>query len=562
MSFQCKKLILFYLFFFHHFFELLSGELTVKVAVVHFQPTCHDIENNVARLSSLAIEAGKNEAKIVVFPELATSGYSYFSRHEIQKVAESIPGKTTAIFSKIARKYEMYIVLGLPEYSLLTNQFYNSAVLIDPDGLIQGVYRKHSHLIESSWSSLGNGRVPIFETPYGKLAILICADINYPELFVQATLKDATFLILPTNGGVNEDLIRARAMEGNCHIILANRYGNELEEYLNIESTECFNEETLQIIPPFYYDFQDGKSVIVKANGIIDLVLEKPLDWIGYSELPLEISKNSIVKRPELYSLLGQNTLNSYVIKCMRLPEPTSFAMSTASLKVNNTEEALKEIKDTLVKLQAYRNNLSCKLVVFPADVLNLKPAEIDQFINSLRSLTKQTNVDIVLGLRALADNCPMSFLITKEGKSYCYKRLHRLESENIQTGDHFFVIDRDYARLALLQDKDLLISETTRVLAKMGVDLVAVSANMDDANIKTFAKVRSLDYLHIAMSNLNGSNGIYLGGFLTYPSFKEDNFMTIMQVDTTHVRKKKELKTGCDLELLLKHKIEPLHAS
>lgn len=227
MLFINKKYLIFYFSIFLLSFQNAYSNSDVKVAVIHFEPLYGEIDINIDRLIVLAEEAGNNGAKIIVFPELATSGYSYFSRYHIRNKADSIPGKTTNHFSEIAKKYEMYIVLGLVEHCIFTNQYYNSAVLINPNGYIGGVYRKHSHLIESSWSSLGRGKVPVFETIYGKLAILICADINYSELSIQAMIKSANFLILPTNGGIDEDLLRVRAIEGNCHIILANRYGNE-----------------------------------------------------------------------------------------------------------------------------------------------------------------------------------------------------------------------------------------------------------------------------------------------------------------------------------------------
>lgn len=126
-----------------------------------------------------------------------------------------------------------------------------------------GVYRKHSHLMESSWSSLGTGQVPVFETIYGKLAILICADVSHSELSAQAGSKEAKFLILPTNGGINIDLLRVRAIESQSHIILSNRYGDEKEGYLTAKIPVSFNEETFTLILPFSYDFQDGKSLII-----------------------------------------------------------------------------------------------------------------------------------------------------------------------------------------------------------------------------------------------------------------------------------------------------------
>lgn len=356
---QTHKMFSFLYLFFSLTGFIFAVEVDVKVAVIHFQPHFQEISNNVEHLLQLADEAGANGAKIVVFPELATSGYSYFNRAQVREVAEFIPGKTTALFSQVAKKYGMYLVIGLPEYESISNLFYNTAVLIDPDGKISGIYRKHSHLMESSWSALGTGEVPIFETKYGKLAILICADISYSELSVQAMSKEAEFLILPTNGGVNVDLLRARALEGQCHIILANRYGNEREQYLSAQFPEHFDEETLTLLPPFFYDFQNGKSLIIDREGTVRLILEEPFDSIGYCDLSLQRMPNrkKVIKRPELYALLGQNTLDPYSIKCMNLPSPGMVLTAAIKLTSKTSNELLVKIENVLDKLT--KNNSS-----------------------------------------------------------------------------------------------------------------------------------------------------------------------------------------------------------
>ena len=450
----------FYLICFLSTSTVLAIESDVKVAVIHFQPHFQQVSSNVDRMLQLAEEAGLNGAKIVIFPEMATSGYSYFNREQIRQVAEMIPGRTTEFFSDMAKRYAMYIVLGLPEYVSSSNLFYNTAVLINPNGEIGGIYRKHSHLMESSWSASGTGQVPVFETIYGKLAILICADINYSELSAQASSKDTKFLILPTNGGVNIDLLKARAIEGQSHVILSNRYGNEREGYLISESLESFNEETLTLTPPFFYDFQDGKSLVINSNGEIKVILENANDSIGYCDLPLDINKNKVIRRPELYGLMAQDTLEPYSIKCMRLPDSQVILVAAANLQSKNLKELLVDIKSSLQKLSKryffFANGL--KLVVFPANMLTVSSIEIKEIDKSLRHLAGEYGVDFVIGFQEIDGDYSFStsYLFTNEKKSFCYKKLHKLISETIEIGTHFTVVNRDYGRIAIVQDKDL----------------------------------------------------------------------------------------------------------
>lgn len=102
----CRIFSFFYLIFFQ-FSVASSVETNIKVAVVHFHPYLQQVSYNIDRLLQLAEEAGSNGAKIVVFPEMATSGYSYFNREQIRQVAETIPGKTTELFSPVAKKHGM-----------------------------------------------------------------------------------------------------------------------------------------------------------------------------------------------------------------------------------------------------------------------------------------------------------------------------------------------------------------------------------------------------------------------------------------------------------------------
>src|SRR5207237_10697071 len=127
--------------------------------------------------------------------EMAKECYSYFSREQIRKVAETIPGNTTRSLGRIASKYRLYVAVGLREIDPVTNRFYNSLALIGPSGRLIGKYRKRSHLLESSWASIGEGTIPTFDTPYGRIAVVICADLFYPELARLAAIKRTDILL-------------------------------------------------------------------------------------------------------------------------------------------------------------------------------------------------------------------------------------------------------------------------------------------------------------------------------------------------------------------------------
>ena len=77
-------------------------------------------------------------------------------------------------FADLAARFKCWIVVGMPEVDLETGVFYNTAVLIGPDGPA-GRYRKtHAYISEPKWAKDGDLGLPVFETPLGRIALTIC----------------------------------------------------------------------------------------------------------------------------------------------------------------------------------------------------------------------------------------------------------------------------------------------------------------------------------------------------------------------------------------------------
>jgi hypothetical protein len=140
----------------------------------------------------------------------------------------------------------------------------------------------------------------------------------------------------------------------------------------------------------------------------------------------------------------------------------------------------------------------------------------------------------------------PTSQLLTPSGQSHWYRRTHRGPDEPISPdalSDEYWVVDRDYARVALLHDRDLFAPETSLVMAKMGVDVIVVNADSSLPVLSALWQTRTGDYLHLVVANEQGKEGIYLGGYRANPSYLEDEGLVLMQIDTSHVRPKKETR-------------------
>ncbi|SFD00054.1 Predicted amidohydrolase [Bacillus sp. OV322] len=199
-----------------------------KVASIEFNPILNERDKNISELLKVTEKAFKKDAKLVVAPEMATTGYYYADREAIKPFVDTIPGKTTAAFGKLAKKYNAYVVFGMPEVEKKSNLYYNSAVLVGPEGYI-GKYRKTQMWeTEMHWGAWGDAGVPVFDTKIGKIGINICMDSAYSETARLAGIQGAEILAFPTNSSAQAiSALPARAQQNGMFIVSANRSNTE-----------------------------------------------------------------------------------------------------------------------------------------------------------------------------------------------------------------------------------------------------------------------------------------------------------------------------------------------
>lgn len=205
-----------------------------KTALAQFPCVVGNKAYNVAMMAKHARKAKQHKADLIVFPEMSLTGYTI--RDLAYDLAEEIPGPSTRKIEKIAKQQDLYIVHGMPERSDKGKAIlYNTAVLIGPRGYI-GKYRKthlptHSVFEEKRYFRPGY-ETPVFNTNLGKLGIIICYDIFFPEITRALRLQGAQLIICisasPTvRKKFFETLTLARAMENTCFLAYVNLVGIE-----------------------------------------------------------------------------------------------------------------------------------------------------------------------------------------------------------------------------------------------------------------------------------------------------------------------------------------------
>lgn len=182
---------------------------TVRVAAIQFVSRWAKPAENRQGLEVLIREAAKNGAKIVVLPEAAIPAYM---SHDIRltwqvpgrrisaelqgvspkSVAETVPGESTRIFGDLAKKLAIYLTVPILEVDANETKYYNTLALLGPDGKIALHYRKLNPWpwAERGWASPGDRGHQVLDTPFGRLGLLICYDINSEPAKLKAKQVD------------------------------------------------------------------------------------------------------------------------------------------------------------------------------------------------------------------------------------------------------------------------------------------------------------------------------------------------------------------------------------
>ena len=206
----------------------------IKVALAQTSCRVANRAHNLRTMATFLEEARKKEADIILFPELALTGY--VTKDRTYELAETIPGPSTEKMCRLAKENHIHIVYGMIEKSSKAEGIvYNTAVLISPKRLV-GCYRKmylptHSIFEEKRYFRRGY-ETPVFDTPIGKVGIIICYDIFFPETTRLLRLKGAELIAcISASPSVRrnyfEILTAARALENTAYVAYVNLVGIE-----------------------------------------------------------------------------------------------------------------------------------------------------------------------------------------------------------------------------------------------------------------------------------------------------------------------------------------------
>ncbi|MET0313965.1 MAG: nitrilase-related carbon-nitrogen hydrolase [Hansschlegelia sp.] len=446
-------------------------------AAVQFEPTMFEKERNVTRLLAMVEEAAAAGADLVVTPEMGTTGYCWFNRDEVSSEVETIPGPTTDRFAALAKKTGVHIVIGMPEVEPSTGLYYNSAALIGPDGLVGKHRKSHPYISEPKWAAPGDLGHQVFETPLGRIAMLICMDIHFVET-ARLVALDGADVICHISNWLSERTPApywiSRAFENSCYLVESNRWG--------LERTVQFS----------------GGSCVIEPDGAIAAVVDSG-DGVAYAEIDTERARARMVlgeptfaqRRPDRYLELptgqsGWNPLDFFPLYGHQ-PLPPGRVSKIAAAQFRPTSDVaanLARIEQLAVEAAAR----GARLVTFPELALTGldQPAERAEPLSGpsvarLLAIASRLGIHIVAGLAEREGEAlyNAAVLVGPEGVPGAYRKIHLAAADRswATPGADWTAFDIPLGRVGVMIGHDALFPESGRILALRGCDLIACPA-------------------------------------------------------------------------------------
>lgn len=169
----------------------------VRIAVAQYAPTVGDMDGNREAALSWVRRAAAGGVDLVVLPELASSGYVLSSEEEASRTAQSADhGALVEALAEVCAESRMHCIVGVNEQRGSVR--HNSAVLVGPGGTVATYRKLHLFNDEKTWFEPG-GELPVVDLPFGRVGMVICYDLWFPEAARALALAGAEVIAVPTN---------------------------------------------------------------------------------------------------------------------------------------------------------------------------------------------------------------------------------------------------------------------------------------------------------------------------------------------------------------------------
>jgi len=188
-----------------------------KIAVVQFEIAQYSPEVNLKRAEDFIKKASSSKAQIIIFPEDFITG-PIAGKEKYEEFSDS-KNKYVQHFQQLAKKYKIDIVPGSiierDEFGL-----YNTTYYIDSNGKIKSRYRKVNLWHPERYNITPGHEVPVFNTKFGKIGLVICWDLIFPEIFRKMLKRGVNIVLCPSYWCYGDAGVVGNAYDKNSEINL------------------------------------------------------------------------------------------------------------------------------------------------------------------------------------------------------------------------------------------------------------------------------------------------------------------------------------------------------
>ncbi len=198
-----------------------------------------DKQQNLEKAERYIKQAKESGSDFIVLPEMFMAYVPADSATKPADIAEPLDGPFVSKLKQYAKTNQIYVIFGTYESDSNSNEFaYNTIICLDRSGELLQAYRK-THLYdafnykESETIKPGTKSAEVIETEFGKIGIMVCYEIRFPEISRKLVIEGADFIFVPTGwvaGNMKEDhwqtILRARAIENTVYMFGANQVNN------------------------------------------------------------------------------------------------------------------------------------------------------------------------------------------------------------------------------------------------------------------------------------------------------------------------------------------------
>ena len=196
-----------------------------------------NIHDNLKKSLSAIEEAANHQADLILFPEVfLTEFFPQYQNKDVSQYALTLDLPIVQAFCQCAREHHIIVVPNI--YLREDDACYDASLFINQEGEIQGVQKMvhvsdARYFYESAYYTPSNDGFHVFETPLGKIGIVVCFDRHFPESIRTEALMGAKLILVPTVNTKQENIelfeqeMRVQAFQNSVFVAMCNRVGKE-----------------------------------------------------------------------------------------------------------------------------------------------------------------------------------------------------------------------------------------------------------------------------------------------------------------------------------------------